>query len=120
MATEAPFSASARPSPVRELTPEAGDAAATCCPCSRSLCTSLDPMSPVPPITTIFMVIILSCLTAATLDCRLFAGTEQPIALRHDAEVSCFHAICHRSPHHRLDKAGISTAVTQVIPVLSS
>src|SRR5690242_909302 len=54
--TAAPFSASASPSPVRVLTPVAGDAAMASCPCSRSLLTSFDPMSPVPPITTIFIV----------------------------------------------------------------
>ena len=60
---------------MRVLTPEAGDAATTSCPCSRSFLTSFDPMSPVPPITTIFMI-LLSCLTGATLTCRLFASTE--------------------------------------------
>src|SRR5260370_13069025 len=55
--TDAPFSASASPSPVRELTPELGDAATASCPCSRSLVTSLDPMSPLPPMTTIFIII---------------------------------------------------------------
>src|SRR3984893_17514574 len=39
-----------------ELTPDLGDAATASCPCSRSFGTSLDPMSPVPPITTIFMI----------------------------------------------------------------
>src|SRR5262245_26502612 len=62
--TEAPFSASASPSPVRLLTPELGDAATVSRPCSRSLLTSFDPMSPVPPITTIF-IILLSWLTHA-------------------------------------------------------
>jgi hypothetical protein len=52
--TEAPFSASESPSPVRVLTPELGDAATTSCRCSLSFLTSFDPMSPVPPITTIF------------------------------------------------------------------
>src|ERR1700758_2165615 len=55
--TEAPFSTSASPSPVRVLTPVLGAAATASCPCSRSLLTSFDPMSPVPPITTIFMIV---------------------------------------------------------------
>src|SRR6516162_7176027 len=55
-ATDAPFSASASPSPVSVLTPELGDAAIVSCPCSRNLATSFDPMSPLPPITTIFMI----------------------------------------------------------------
>jgi hypothetical protein len=54
--TEAPLRASARPSPVMVLTPESGDAATASWPCSRSLLTSFDPMSPVPPMTTIFTV----------------------------------------------------------------
>src|SRR5262249_20869477 len=74
--TEAPFNASARPSPVRELTPEDGDAATTSCPRSRSFPTSFDPMSPVPPITTIFMI-VLSYANEAILNCGLFAMTEQ-------------------------------------------
>jgi hypothetical protein len=55
-ATEAPFSASASPSPVSVLTPDLGEAATASCPDSRSLLTSFDPMSPLPPITTIFMI----------------------------------------------------------------
>src|ERR1700751_2032920 len=55
--TEAPFSTSASPSPVTVLTPDLGAAATASCPCSRSFSTSLDPMSPVPPITTIFIMI---------------------------------------------------------------
>jgi hypothetical protein len=43
------------PSPVMVLTPEFGDAATTSCPFLRSLSTVFDPMSPLPPITTIFM-----------------------------------------------------------------
>src|ERR1700745_159311 len=54
--TDAPFSTSASPSPVTVLTPEFGDAAIASCPCSRNLVTSFDPISPLPPITTIFMV----------------------------------------------------------------
>src|SRR6266852_1869995 len=54
--TDAPFSASASPSPVMELTPDLGDAAIASCPCSRNLVTSFDPISPLPPITTIFMI----------------------------------------------------------------
>src|SRR5262245_6393795 len=37
------------------LTPVLGAAATASCPCSRSLLTSFDPMSPVPPITTTFI-----------------------------------------------------------------
>src|SRR5262249_48952824 len=53
-----PFRAFASPSPVTLLTPELGAAATPSCPCSRSLLTSFDPMSPVPPITRIFMILL--------------------------------------------------------------
>src|SRR5262245_46110034 len=39
------------------LTPVLGAAATASCPRSRSLLTSLDPISPVPPTTTIFMIV---------------------------------------------------------------
>src|SRR6266478_3004047 len=48
--------ASASPSPVRVLTPDLGDAAIASCACSRNLVTSFDPIRPLPPITTIFMI----------------------------------------------------------------
>src|SRR5262249_34200983 len=54
--TDAPFNTSASPSPVRVLTPELGDAATASCPCSSNFGTSFDPMNPLPPITTIFMM----------------------------------------------------------------
>ena len=48
----------ANPSPVRVLTPEEGAAATTSWPCCCRFVTSLDPISPVPPITTIFILFI--------------------------------------------------------------
>src|SRR6185369_6033879 len=54
--TEAPFKASARPSPVTTSTPERRDAATTSWPSPVSIVTSLDPMSPLPPTTTIFIL----------------------------------------------------------------
>ena len=53
--TSAPASASASPSPVRVLTPDEGDADTASWPRSRSSGISFFPMSPLPPITTIFM-----------------------------------------------------------------
>src|SRR5262245_41964737 len=53
--TWAPASASASPSPVIVLTPESGEAARTSWPLPRRMLTSLEPMRPLPPITTIFM-----------------------------------------------------------------
>src|SRR5262245_13918225 len=57
--TFAPASAWASPSPVRLLTPDDGDAAMTSWPCRRRMVTSFFPMSPLPPITTIFMLDLL-------------------------------------------------------------
>src|SRR5262249_13918746 len=53
--TAAPLRASARPSPVIASTPERRDAATTSWPPRVSIVTSLDPMSPLPPTTTIFI-----------------------------------------------------------------
>src|SRR6185369_4013696 len=52
---EAPSRAAARPSPVIVLTPSRGDAGTASCPFSARMATTFEPMSPVPPITTIFM-----------------------------------------------------------------
>src|SRR6201987_1471138 len=81
--TEAPFSTSASPSPVSVLTPVLGAAATASCPCSRSLLTSFDPMRPVPPITTIFMIgsFILYQHIFLTHRPLVFAKTEHPGAL---------------------------------------
>src|SRR5262249_48583635 len=54
--TCAPAMASVRPSPVRLLTPVLGEAATTSWPPWRSMATVFEPIRPVPPITTIFMV----------------------------------------------------------------
>src|SRR5215217_4631478 len=51
--------ASAKPSPVSVLTPESSAADTAWWPCPRSLRTSFEPMSPLPPITTIFMMSLL-------------------------------------------------------------
>src|SRR5204863_3647936 len=55
----APASAAASPSPVTELMPREGDAATTSWPCCRRLLTSLVPIKPVPPMMTIFIVLLL-------------------------------------------------------------
>src|SRR5262245_24601200 len=59
--TCAPLSASASPSPVTVLTPDEGEAETASCPRSRSRGISFFPMSPLPPITTIFMLYLLVC-----------------------------------------------------------
>src|SRR3954454_10284895 len=54
--TEAPTRTSASPSPVSVSTPEAGEAATASCPWRLRSVTTFDPMRPVPPMTTIFMM----------------------------------------------------------------
>src|SRR5437588_7696304 len=56
--TSAPTITSARPSPVMVSTPVAGEAATGSCPCATSRRTTLLPMSPLPPMTTIFMAFL--------------------------------------------------------------
>jgi hypothetical protein len=53
--TDAPFRTLASPTPVRVLTPELGDATTASCPWSPSFLKSFEPMSPLAPITTIFL-----------------------------------------------------------------
>src|SRR5262245_61372620 len=65
--TSAPASASASPSPVRVLTPEEGEADTASCPAPRSRGISFLPMSPLPPITTIFMPGLLECRPAGSV-----------------------------------------------------
>src|SRR5215470_2612711 len=59
--TSAPASAPASPSPVRVLTPEECEADTASYPAPRSRGISFLPMSPLPPITTIFMPGLLEC-----------------------------------------------------------
>ena len=78
--TDAPTRTSARPSPVTVLTPVFGDAGTASCPCSSSLVTSLDPMRPVPPITTIFM----TCLSVVCYGaCRISERDSRSLGPRH-------------------------------------
>src|SRR3954447_13650099 len=56
IATCAPAMASLSPSPVIVLTPLLGEAAMTSWPPWRRMATVFEPIRPVPPITTIFMV----------------------------------------------------------------
>src|SRR4051812_24868444 len=57
--TDAPARTSARPAPERVSTPEDGEAATASWPCAASVATTSEPISPVPPMTTIFMVFLL-------------------------------------------------------------
>src|SRR5262245_50586334 len=73
--TEAPFSASPNPSSVIVLTPELGKADTASCPGLRSLLTTFDPMSPLPPITTIFII-------AFSFLCSFFCTDLSPALIR--------------------------------------
>ena len=55
--TSASARTSGSPSPVRVLTPESGDAATASLSSSLRQATTFEPISPVPPMTTIFMTI---------------------------------------------------------------
>src|SRR5687768_5897300 len=59
--TSAPASAAARPSPVMVLTPDDGEADTASWPRLLRRGISFFPMSPLPPITTIFMLDLLEC-----------------------------------------------------------
>jgi hypothetical protein len=73
--TFAPVSASASPSPVRALTPEDGEAETASWPCCRRIGTSFLPMSPLPPITTIFMLdLLFAPQIGAVIDSAPFRG----------------------------------------------
>src|ERR1700755_2564304 len=54
--TSAPATALARPSPVSESTPDRREAGITSCPCALSFDATFEPISPRPPMTTIFMM----------------------------------------------------------------
>src|SRR5262249_39515086 len=59
--SSAPACASASPSPLMVLTPDEGEADTASWPRPRSRGISFFPMSPLPPITTIFMLDLLDC-----------------------------------------------------------
>ena len=63
--TSAPSSASASPSPVSVFTPVFGEAGTASWPCSPSLATTFEPISPVPPITTTFIALLLGSTTGS-------------------------------------------------------
>src|SRR5690606_39179706 len=66
--TSAPLRTSSSPSPVTALTPVSGAAAKASGPCTRSRATMRDPIRPVPPTMTIFMI----------LSDRLWVGSVEP------------------------------------------
>ena len=83
-----PAMASLSPSPVMVLTPVLGEAATTSWPPWRRMATVFEPIRPVPPMTTIFMVypplstFTLPCRRLETLKCvqiqaRKISGTQR-------------------------------------------
>src|SRR5215831_6335280 len=82
--TCAPLRTSANPSPVSVLTPVLGAAATASCPSALSLVMSFDPIRPVPPITTIFILFPPSIFGRSFLpaEClfspKSYAGTRHP------------------------------------------
>src|SRR5215510_8803960 len=72
--TDAPRRTSASPAPVSVLTPVSGDAGTASWPWSLSLVTSFDPMRPVPPMMTSFMIDVLSVW--AVQPCRSLDGHQ--------------------------------------------
>src|SRR5215472_8327571 len=82
MTAEAPCSASGSPSPVTLFTPDLGDAATAWCPFARRLLTSLDPIRPVPPITTIFIVTSFT-LAKAWKDRSLWVRSDRSERIRY-------------------------------------
>src|SRR5215813_5061575 len=79
--TSAPASASARPSPVMVLTPDEGEADTASWPRPRKRGISFLPMSPLPPITTIFMLDLLECRPDVRVVNRFPPPTSGPRAL---------------------------------------
>src|SRR5215813_12554304 len=75
--TCAPLSTSANPSPVRVFTPVLGAAATASCPSALSFVMSFDPISPVPPITTIFICLLLLFWRRNAI-ATVFVSTSQP------------------------------------------
>ena len=64
------------------LTPDQGDAGTASWPCSWSVVTTFEPMSPVPPITTIFMgwpFLVMSEGTVWAENRRLTGNQTRPV-----------------------------------------
>src|SRR5262245_15280021 len=79
--TSAPASASASPSPVRVLTPDEGEADTASWPRPRRRGISFFPTSPLPPITTIFMLGLLDCRPDIGASNRFPPPTSGPHAI---------------------------------------
>src|SRR5574341_1193476 len=92
--TWAPLSTSANPSPVSVLTPVLGAAATASCPSALSFVTSFDPIRPVPPITTIFILFPPSFFFGPLLH-QLFLF---PYSLRLDSHLVCDTVFSTDSP----------------------
>src|SRR5262245_22528436 len=90
MTTSAPSSAASRPSPVTVLTPVSGAAASASWPSPRSNTMVFEPMRPVPPITTIF---ILPSARIRPLHSRYSPPDEGEQVGVHDVGMGGAHAV---------------------------
>src|SRR5262249_11849329 len=105
--TCAPLSTSANPSPVSVLTPVLGAAATASCPSALSLVTSFDPIRPVPPITTIFILLPPSFFAADSSSTAFVSAPAKRLHKMLICDVNFSFTIfrsnsensCHKSTH---------------------
>src|SRR6059058_3234902 len=93
-----PAMASLRPSPVMLLTPELGEAATTSWPPWRRMATVFEPIRPVPPITTIFIVRLLLKVRGRVPSLALLSSQRASSALDEGEKVGIDH-VCVRRAH---------------------
>src|SRR6185437_4717203 len=81
--TSAAATVSARPSPVNESTPDRREAVITSCPCALSLDATFEPISPRPPMTTIFMMNLSELRSTEYFGCSRLGHGGQPVSRGH-------------------------------------
>src|SRR5262249_28543291 len=120
IATEAPSSTSASPSPVSVLTPVSGDAATASWSLALRQVTTFEPIRPVPPITAIFMMFLpgsvprrpLAVATAlpgreGSFDLPLLGlGVRLPHLVRRPVKGRASASILHRGASRAVPAAG--------------
>src|SRR5262245_17614221 len=111
--TCAPAMAAVRPSPVMVLTPVWGEAATTSWPPWSSMGTVFEPMRPVPPMTTIFMV-------SPPLSRHRGRSHAQgaPAALLVQIVLQCRRGVRKQGTHRRLFRPAVQQAVVVAHPVV--
>src|SRR3954466_1482771 len=99
--TCAPATASLTPSPVMVLTPLLGEAATTSWPPWRRMATVFEPIRPVPPMTTIFMVYppARKNIRGSTRETMLVFPSD--FLGRLCAQEDAIASFDHRKPNHR-------------------